>query len=71
MTSLAVQYKNERPGIQVTVHDHETFKGILMTHPPEIVRSLGNFIQNAMQHAKQDVTINLTPYGPKARMVHE
>jgi two-component system sensor histidine kinase RegB len=69
VTSLAVQYKNERPHIQVTVHDHETFKGLMMTHPPEIVRSLGNLVQNAMQHAKQGVTINLTPYGPKARII--
>lgn len=69
MTSLAVQYKNERPHIQVTVHDHETFKGLMMTHPPEIVRSLGNLVQNAMQHAKQNVIVDLAPYGPKARVI--
>ncbi len=66
---LAEGYQHERPEIIVAVHDHPDLADVQMAPSPEINKSLGNLIQNAIQHAKSRVTIDLTPYGQKWRMV--
>ena len=70
LRDLAGQYIHERPEIQVSVTDNDDLKGVTMTHSPELMRSLGNLIQNGIQHAASRVDVTLRPYGAaKLRIV--
>lgn len=67
--SLAHDYRHERQGITVEVKDHPDLTGVMMAPGPDVIRSLGNLVQNAIQHATSRVEITLSPYGTKIRMI--
>lgn len=69
MQDLADSYAHERPDITVTVTDSPDLAGQTLTPTPEVVRSLGNLVQNALQHAKSQVDITIKPYGARARFI--
>jgi two-component system sensor histidine kinase RegB len=69
MQDLANGYHHERPDIQVTVHDHPDLATQSMIYSAEVTRSLGNLVQNAIQHAKGSVTIDVKPYAARVRVV--
>lgn len=63
MHELAHQYAHERPGIGVNIDVASELSSVTMTHSPELMRSLGNLIQNAIQHAAAMVQVRLELYG--------
>lgn len=72
MQELATAYRHERPQITVDIKEHDDIKGVTMTHSPELLRSLGNLVQNAIQHATSRVDVDMMPYGNKVRItVHD
>lgn len=67
--TLAADYKHERPEIAIEIKDHPNLADVMIAPGPEVVRSLGNLVQNAIQHATSRVEITLIPYGTKIRMI--
>lgn len=67
--SLTHDYRHERPEIRTDITEHPDLVNVMIAPGPEVIRSLGNLVQNAIQHATSRVEINLTPYGTKIRMI--
>jgi two-component system, sensor histidine kinase RegB len=72
LRDLAAQYHHERPAILVDVIDDPSLGGVTMTHSPELVRGIGNLIQNAIQHAKERVTLTIQAQNTRIRvLIHD
>jgi two-component system sensor histidine kinase RegB len=69
MRDLADHYRHERPTITVEVIEDDGLVPTPTIHSPEVTRSLGNLVQNALQHAHARVTITIRPYGPRTRLI--
>lgn len=66
---LATQYRHERPDIIVDIIDDPALGGVTMTHSAELVRGLGNLVQNAIQYARARVTLTLQVQGNRIRIL--
>ncbi len=67
--SLADDYQHERPDIAIDIVDHPDLLDVMISPSPEVTRSLGNLVQNAIQHATSKVEMTALPYGNKIRMI--
>ncbi len=69
MQELADSYAHERPDVMVTITDSPELSDQMLTPSAEVMRSLGNLIQNALQHARTHVDIILKLYGARIRLI--
>lgn len=68
LRDLARSYAHERPDIPVTIIAAPARASVTLPHSTELYRSLGNLIQNAIQHAKSRVDVDITAYGERTRI---